>query len=271
MLRQVPLPWLSSAIDLLELLERFRRPLSAPLYLGEADACLAAVREKYDLPVETGQYEAKVQAGLYAPEREILLPHLRPGSRVLNVGCGAGREGLALARAGFRVTGVDLAPRMIAAARDLAVREGLDIAFHVRNATAIDRSLGTFDFAYWSDSYQHVPGRALRVEALRRIRQTLAPGGSLVLSVAYNAQGILSRRRLVDVLRAIARSLPLGWRVSEPGDSYMYETSGASDPQSPCFFHRFAGAGEARSEITAAGYEATEVAAGWWICRPLPE
>ncbi len=62
-------------------------------------------------------------------ELEIVERHVRPGGRLLDVGCGAGREAIGFARAGFRVVAIDLAPGMIEAARDHARREGLAIEF----------------------------------------------------------------------------------------------------------------------------------------------
>ena len=117
-------------------------------------------------------------------------------------------------------------------------------------------------------SYQHVPGRARRIDALTRIGRALAPGGVLVLVVIYRGpRGILSRNRLVDVLRAAAGKLPGAWPVAEPGDGWMRDLSEASDPREPVFFHDFAGPEEVRREIEAAGFTATEVSRAWWICR----
>jgi len=161
-----------------ELLHRFRRSFSIPVFVGSPAACLEAVRAKYDSPTEAGRFAGVVETGLSAVEREQLLPRLRPACRVLDIGCGAGREAFGLARAGFHVTGIDLAPKMIEAAREHAARECLPVALRVLSATEIGPALGTFDAVYWSDSYQHVPGRDLRIEALRRVRGALAPEGS---------------------------------------------------------------------------------------------
>lgn len=53
---------------------------------------------------------------------------IRPGQSVLDYGCGPGRMSLLLARAGFRVHGVDISEGMIAQARALD-RQGLDLEF----------------------------------------------------------------------------------------------------------------------------------------------
>lgn len=42
---------------------------------------------------------------------------LKPGSRILDVGCGYGRHGAELARQGYHVVGVDLSEQMVRDAR----------------------------------------------------------------------------------------------------------------------------------------------------------
>jgi SAM-dependent methyltransferase len=56
---------------------------------------------------------------------------LRPGMRVLDVGCGPGRHALALARRGIDVTGVDLSPDFVELAREAAAAAGLPVRFEV--------------------------------------------------------------------------------------------------------------------------------------------
>jgi SAM-dependent methyltransferase len=271
-LSRVPVRWLPMAVRALELFARLRHPLTPPLYLGSVEACLAGVREKYNQPAEAHEYSRLVRTDLDPFEREILGRHLKPDGRVLDIGCGAGREAFGLARAGFRVVGIDIAPRMIQAARSNAVREGLAVTFRVQSVTELDEPPDSFDGAYCAGSYHHIPGRALRIEALRRIMRALTREGALVLMViSRGKRGFLSRSRLVDLVRDAMRRLAGPRSLSEPGDVYMRETSEASDPQAPCFFHDFSTAAEVRTEIEAAGLSAEEVAPGWWVCRkPLP-
>ncbi|MBI3030216.1 MAG: class I SAM-dependent methyltransferase [Candidatus Rokubacteria bacterium] len=264
----VPPRWLPRAIAALEVIGRLRRPLTPSLFLGSAAACLAGVREKYNRRAEVRRHSYFASMGLEQIEREIVERHVKPGGRVLDIGCGAGREALGFSRAGFRVVAIDIAPRMIEAARANAQRERLGITFTVQSATELDEPPGSFDGAFWSGSYHHVPGRALRVETLGRIRRALTPEGVLILTVLYRGRrGLLSRSRLVDLLREVGRRLSRTWRLSESGDGYMRELSEASDPREACFFHDFSGPGEARAEIEAAGLSGEEVGPGWWVCR----
>jgi SAM-dependent methyltransferase len=267
-LARVPARWLARAVDGLESLARFRHPLTPPLFMGSAEACLARVREKYGSAAEVRRYEPAPGTGAEAFEREIVERHVKPGGRILDIGCGAGREAIGFARAGFRVVGIDIAPAMITAAREAAAREALAIDFRLESATDLEDPPGTADGAFFSGSFQHIPGRALRIETLRRIGRALTPDGALILGVMYRARlGLLSRTRVVDLLRVLGTRVFGPGHFSEPGDGYMRDVSEASDSTVPVFFHDFSGPDEARAEIEAAGLRGHEESLGWWVCR----
>ena len=271
LLALLPARWLPRAVDALEVVARFRRPLTPPLFQGGAEISLAGVREKYDSAAEVRQYAQHAEEGAVRFELEIVERHVKPGGRLLDVGCGAGREAIGFARAGFGVVAIDLAPGMVEAAREHARREGLAIEFRVQSATEIADPPGSFDGVFCTGAvYNHLPGRALRVETLRRIGRALAPGGALLLGVGYRRPlGLVSRTRVVDFLRVLGAKVFGPGRFSEPGDGWMRAVSEASDSRAPVFFHDFAGPGDVRGEFEAAGLSATEVAPAWWVCRPI--
>jgi SAM-dependent methyltransferase len=255
-------------IDALEILRRLRHPLTPPLFQGSPVALLRGVLEKYDAPVETAQYGAFATGELDEVERALVAEHVPPGGLILDIGCGGGREAVGLARLGYRVVGIDLSPRMIDAARRRAAELGVDVAFRVQSVTDLDEPAGAYDAAFFCGSLHHVPGRALRIETLRRIRQALAPGGVLLLMVVYRERrGLVSRSRMVDAVRRAARFVGAGAAVAEPGDGYMIEVSDGSDPSRACFFHNYDDPRDVRAELEAAGFAAHEARPGWWICR----
>ena len=66
------------------------------------------------------------------------------GERVLDVACGTGNLALPAARTGAAVTGIDIAPNLIAQAQERAATEALDIAFEVGDAERLPYDDGSF-------------------------------------------------------------------------------------------------------------------------------
>jgi ubiquinone/menaquinone biosynthesis C-methylase UbiE len=91
---------------------------------------------------------------------------VRPGTRVLEVGCGPGRASAALAsRHGAAVTGVDASPEMLAAARDL-VPHGVELV--EARAEALPFADGAFDAAL-AQFVVHLLDRPRAFAELRRV------------------------------------------------------------------------------------------------------
>ncbi|MFI1013471.1 class I SAM-dependent methyltransferase [Streptomyces sp. NPDC020965] len=97
---------------------------------------------------------------------------------VLDAGCGTGTLALLLAAAGHRVSGVDLAPRMVAAARAKFAASGLVGHFQVGDAAAPPVSERRFDVLLSRHLLWTLPDPEA---ALRAWVARLRPGGRLVL------------------------------------------------------------------------------------------
>ncbi|TDN92261.1 class I SAM-dependent methyltransferase [Microbacterium sp. BK668] len=119
-----------------------------------------------------------------------LLPHLRTGLRVLDVGSGPGTITVDLAErvAPGSVVGLDAAADVVEKAAALAAQRGVgNVSFATGDAYALEAEDGAFDVVHAHQVLQHL---ARPVEALREFRRVLAPGGVVaVRDVDY--QGVI--------------------------------------------------------------------------------
>ena len=100
----------------------------------------------------------------------------RRGGRWLDVGTGTGAVALRAARAGARVTGVDLAPAMIETARRLAAEHALAIRFEVGDAERLSYEDASFDVVASALGVFLAPDHAAVARELARVCH---PGGRL--------------------------------------------------------------------------------------------
>lgn len=111
-------------------------------------------------------------------EADFLEKHLRlgPGSRVLDVPCGAGRHAIELASRGHRLTGVDISPEFLDAARAGALARGVTVEWRQAEMRDLPWESG-FDAAYCAGSSFGFLGDEGDAEFLRAVSRTLKPGG----------------------------------------------------------------------------------------------
>jgi SAM-dependent methyltransferase len=113
----------------------------------------------------------------------LALTRLRPGARIIDVGCGPGRHSLELCRRGYEVTGVDRTSAFIEAAKAKAADEGLRLELITNDMREFIRPL-TYDcglsmytsFGYFEDQDQNI-------QVLSNIYDSLKYGGVLILEL----------------------------------------------------------------------------------------
>ncbi len=125
---------------------------------------------------------------------------------VLDVGCGGGLLSEALAQAGARVTGLDLAPNLLKVARLHGLESGIKVDYR---EMAVERlaedSPGSFDAITCMEMLEHVPQPTLIIDACARL---LKPGGRLFLSTLNRTPAAFALA--IVGAEYIARVLPKG-------------------------------------------------------------
>jgi len=140
-----------------------------------------ANRESYDRWADL--YDAYVNStvaidDLYFPP---VYAHLS-GLRVLDIGCGTGRHTIRLAKAGNRVTGIDLSPGMLAVAREKL--SGLDVAL-IEGDVLLAPLPDVYDAVVTALVLEHIAEPAA---FFARVAELLVPGGGFYISEIHPAR-----------------------------------------------------------------------------------
>lgn len=113
-----------------------------------------------------------------ARQAAFMLPYLKPGMNLLDVGCGPGSITLGLAQvvAPGHVTGLDHDAAHIEAASALALeRRVTNVTFHKGNALSLTFEDGSFEAAFENNMLTHLSQDA--VQAASEVYRVLKPGG----------------------------------------------------------------------------------------------
>jgi len=127
---------------------------------------------------------------------------IKPGDRVLDVGCGTGdltAAAKALAGPTGEVVGTDASPKMIDMARRKVARAGMDVAFQVDLIENISFPDDHFDVVMSSLMMHHLPDD-LKREGLVEMYRVTKPGGRVLIVDMESSSGGSLGQRLMDLM-----------------------------------------------------------------------
>jgi SAM-dependent methyltransferase len=140
----------------------------------------------------TNAYADRVRAEAYATldypgtyylafrDLRVLLQRYDPGSRALDFGCGSGRSTRFLKNHGFQADGIDISEAMLVEARRLDPQGSYRLVGSDRPAELPGQA---YDLVLAAFTFDNIPA-ASKPDLLRSLRETIRPGGRMVLIVS---------------------------------------------------------------------------------------
>lgn len=114
---------------------------------------------------------------LKAWEQEVIT-HFPSGARLLDIGCGLGREAFPLSDSGFDVVGIDISEEVVAQVRQLSAEKGYDIPFVACDGKKLPFPDDSFDVVLiWAQTFGLLYGEEYKRDYLAECRRVLKTCG----------------------------------------------------------------------------------------------
>ena len=100
------------------------------------------------------------------------------GARILDIGCGLGREAFALSDLGYDVVGIDISKEVISQVKQLSVDKGYLIPFYEYDGKHLDFPSDSFDVVLiWAQTFGLLYGNDFKQQFLTECKRVLKKGG----------------------------------------------------------------------------------------------
>ena len=117
-------------------------------------------------------------------ELSLLREYVDEHAHILDVGCAGGQEAFAFLRAGYRVTGIDIVPEFIDAARRLARDTGFEGRARFELVQGFDWPVDdevVDGVCMMTNFLMHLPTREIRGRVFQECYRVLRPGGAVMM------------------------------------------------------------------------------------------
>lgn len=149
--------------------------------------------------------------GISPPELLEFIQTHKPG-RAIDIGCGTGTNIITLAQAGWRVTGIDFAPRAISLAQRKLKAARVQAELKVADASRLDGISGPFDLAFDLGCFHSISPN-LKPKYLDQLERVLAPNGFFLMYGFVKRASVPSETGLTEAgIEHISARLTPVWR-----------------------------------------------------------
>lgn len=189
-----------------------------------AHAWRSRVVTGYSAASEAEHYLSAGFGGFTAPEATLVDRHVLPGSRVLVIGSGGGRELLALKAKGAAAVGIELVPKLVRGYR-ARIPDALRPSAVLGDMSRLPFRTASFDAVlFFNQVLEHGPSRTDRQRALREALRVASHGvtlASLYVGAVDDWSALLylwSRsRRQASISKSAEHETPRTWATGRHG------------------------------------------------------
>jgi len=116
-------------------------------------------------------------------EKEVTSSYFPVNAKILDVGCGMGREAFNLYDMGFSITGIDISENAISSAKEFASETNRDIMFMTTNGKDLPFDNNSFDvIIIWNQTFGLFYGESNQVAFLKECKRVLKDNGIISFS-----------------------------------------------------------------------------------------
>lgn len=221
----------------------------------------ASVKRKYSENEIVKFYIEETKSGLQNWEDEVIRRYIiKKDLLVLSVGCGAGREPIALSRYNYEIIGIDIVFKMLQEGYNLVKDMNLGrVRFVNMNLISLGFQSTLFDAALLTNQVlTYIPRRVNRLLALKEIFRVLRPGGIIIMTT-HSIKSHLKYKIYFAIMNPLRRLASL-FKIStlEPGDRYFTKVSSNIATRSKAFLHMYTLA-EGINDLEKAGFSLLNV------------
>jgi ubiquinone/menaquinone biosynthesis C-methylase UbiE len=150
-------------------------------------------KKNYNLHAKSFAEYAKIYRGGFEKKIEQFSKQFKKGSRILDIGCGSGRDAKYFSDKGFEVVGIDLSEELIKICQETS--KG---TFMLMDFEKIEFPDHSFDGVWAIASLVHVPKKNLS-KALRKIKKIIKKNGHIFATFRFGDKEVILKDLRGDV------------------------------------------------------------------------